>query len=150
MCIGYSEFDEYVYVMVTAPDGRVLTQRIRFKDTEVTTPWEASVGRVSTDYKDNYDTANLAVWTKFEIKCDGELNKLESIASHYIPINKRIIDIYILKLSSGATLKCTRNMEIKFLPLEELINEVKMSKHRFSLITVDVITFLGEKLMWTV
>lgn len=143
MGVSYSEFDEHVYVVIVVPDGRILMQRTKFRGVDIGTSWEASVGRVSADYRSNYETASLALWTKFEIDCN-ELNKPESLASYYVPSGSKVIDIYILRLRSGTILKCTRNMEIELLPLEELVREVKGLGRNFSLDTVEAITFLSK------
>lgn len=144
MGVSYSEFDEYVYVVVVVPDGRILAQRTTFRSLSAATPWEASVGRASVDYRDNGTTASLALWTKFEIECSSGSNKLNHLASHYVSSSNRIIDMYILKLQSGTVLRCTRNMEIEPLPLEKLAKEVKRSGRSFSSDTIEAITFLSQ------
>lgn len=143
MCISYSsEFNECVYIIVVAPDGRILIQRTNFTHTNIITPWEASISRTSTSYVDNDETANRAIWTKFELICNNKSNKLENLASHYMPVGNRAVEIYMFRLPSSVTLKCARSIEIELLPFEELITKVEEPRYDFSSETIEVFTFL--------
>lgn len=144
MGITYEESDEHVYVIIIAPDGRVVTQRTAYRATGAITNWETSVSRRSLDYRTNEETAKLAVWAKFELECSNYENRLEHIASHYVKAVGRIIDVYIIRLSSGAALKCGRDLQLKLLPLEEVVKRVREYEYSFSMETIQAIEFFSK------
>lgn len=144
MGITYEEFDQYIYVTVVVPDGRVIMQRTVYNVTGTATSWEASVSRKSREYRTNEETAKLAIWTKFELECSNEANRLEHVVSDYINKMGRVINIYIVRLSSGTVLRCTRNMDLKLFPLEEIVKKVRKSECSFSLETIQAINFFSK------
>lgn len=146
MGITYEESDEYVYVIIITPDGRVVTQRTVYRATGAMTSWETSVSRKALDYRTNEETAKLAVWAKFGLECGKNESRLEHIASHYVKAVGRIIDVYVIRLSPGVALKCGRDLELRILPLEEVVKMVKGYEYSFSMETTQAIEFFSKLL----
>lgn len=144
MGITYEASDEYVYVIIITPDGRVVTQRTVYRATGAITSWETSISRRALDSRTNEETAKLAVWTKFGLECSNDVNRLEHIASHYVHTMGRIIDVYIVRLSSGAVLECGRDLELRILTLEEVVKRVSGYEYNFSMETIQAIEFFRK------
>jgi len=125
-----NSYRSFIYVVVTTPDGRIVSQRRKPADN-----WSATCTQMELDSRDPYDTAVLSVWTKFGVDRGnngiGPNNR-----------NSRNISIYTFELPTATPIRVIDDMIIASDTFKNVMDRVKVNKLDFSITTVQVLKYL--------
>ena len=129
-------YRSFVHVVVSTPDGRIVLQRRDSKDT-----WCATCSQMEMDSRDTYDTAGLAVWTRFGIDRNRGTGPRHLVIAE-IPNMMKTIKIYTFELPSNTPIFLTSNTLIKLASFQEIMNRITFNELDFTLTTAQVMKYL--------